>query len=410
MDGSPVDLAFALLPTREIELTIETVECDDMATPLSWLIPGATSTSTALAQVDVPTTVVLDPTTPFTLPPSLYADPDQFDFQSTAFFAPACLVLTAESTDAAGRPATEVFNTSVNVTVATPCHPGRFNPRDGSNLQTVCSLCAFGQYQPSFGSRSCVTCPANLTRTTDVGSSSVSDCVSCTLGYYCPVGSEEPLPCPGGGYESLAHGLDHTSNVTDCEHLPCLPGYWCGPAAAEGSTYVQMIQVFPMATVVLPVAASGSFPFTVNNLNANGTLALRMSGAPIWVAGISASGALGTVTDASGGGGGADVAVTLPFAGDFSVNVIVDTAVLGSTVTSGVTGIVALEWAVVGGSGDALDSDQLSQLDFFPGLELNVSVDIVTVVVTPDTFFYTADYATTVAQSSSQVQIFNPLW
>lgn len=48
---------------------------------------------------------------------------------------------------------------------------------------------------------------------------------ACPIGYYCPIGTDYPLPCPQGTF-SRSTGV---TTVDDC--LPCLPGHYCNVLA-----------------------------------------------------------------------------------------------------------------------------------------------------------------------------------
>ena len=78
----------------------------------------------------------------------------------------------------------------------------------------------------------------------------MSDCKSCTSGYYCSQGAAAALPCPGGRHadQTIIANVGYLSGLDDCvvcpagtscsvgsaEPAPCLPGSF--NAAPEAST------------------------------------------------------------------------------------------------------------------------------------------------------------------------------
>ncbi|PHJ25134.1 gcc2 and gcc3 domain-containing protein, partial [Cystoisospora suis] len=102
--------------------------------------------------------------------------------------------------------------------------------------------CPKGYYCPP-GVETPQRCPDGSTRTT-VGGRYATDCEECPPsyyckekekssflcppGHYCPAGTlEEPLPCPGGSYNSF----QGSQTLTAC--LPCPPGYACPEGTGE---------------------------------------------------------------------------------------------------------------------------------------------------------------------------------
>lgn len=52
----------------------------------------------------------------------------------------------------------------------------------------------------------------------------------CPPGFYCPVQTEDPLPCPNGTYRDVPQG----EKKDDC--LPCKLGHYCGSENLTDST------------------------------------------------------------------------------------------------------------------------------------------------------------------------------
>ena len=91
--------------------------------------------------------------------------------------------------------------------VALPCSPGRYSNETGSPEchdcprgfyqdlpgRSSCTLCVPGSYCPDEGSASPVSCPSG-TYSSQSGLQSIEQCLACPKGFYCPLGSNEPVP------------------------------------------------------------------------------------------------------------------------------------------------------------------------------------------------------------------------
>lgn len=77
---------------------------------------------------------------------------------------------------------------------ASACPAGTYRALSGGKDGAACAACQSGKYCPSRGMSEGLTCPQ---------------------GYYCPVGTTDPEPCPIGTYGSKA-GLKDSRECTDC--------------------------------------------------------------------------------------------------------------------------------------------------------------------------------------------------
>ena len=102
-----------------------------------------------------------------------------------------------------------------------PCSPGTFNNRTGQQSQLSCRACPAGEYCENYGlsSPTGYCSPGWYCN----GSSTVSKTLvhggRCLAGYYCTMGSAEPLPCPRGKYCASNELSSPTGN--------CSAGYYC---------------------------------------------------------------------------------------------------------------------------------------------------------------------------------------
>lgn len=191
-------------------------------------------------------------------------------------------------------------NITVDVTalISAPCDVGT-SSANGFNYPTPCEFCQLGTYSQSRQAVSCTSCPDNFPRTLAVGAISSSQCTKCPLGYYCPIGSP-PVLCPAdGGYEPIGSDQDDRRS-SGCVVVPCAPGYWCGPGAAEGVTYIQNLQVSDVSiAVVLGLVKTIPLPVT-NVLRDFGDIILNVtSSLPVWLKITPTSIALPPLTSAS---------------------------------------------------------------------------------------------------------------
>ncbi|CUE73353.1 membrane-associated protein, putative [Bodo saltans] len=99
-----------------------------------------------------------------------------------------------------------------------PCASGTYQPNTGGRSQSDCLSCTVGNYCPQ-GSSAVIACPAGsytpFNRTTGAGPSGLIDstlCLLCPAGYYCPTGSSAPSYCLPGTYSDSG-----ASSCTTCE-------------------------------------------------------------------------------------------------------------------------------------------------------------------------------------------------
>ena len=82
-----------------------------------------------------------------------------------------------------------------------PCPIGTFRGFDRGAAPTDCAICTSGAYCPTTGMTTPLACPA---------------------GFYCPLGTKYPEPCPEGTFSNSLSLTDSKS----CS--PCTSGYYCG--------------------------------------------------------------------------------------------------------------------------------------------------------------------------------------
>ena len=328
-------------------------------------------------------------TTSVTIATDTYASPTKFDGDSTSVSKQACVLLAVSS------PATnEAQNFSIPVTaeIYAPCRAGRFEAATGSNRFSPCSPCVHGSFADAAGATACTPCPANSSYTLSVGSASASDCVRCPLGYYCPLGQANPQPCPAGAWESIQNGYAAALAATDCERRACSPGFWCGPGAAENATYRLVLDLAPLAPIFVPAKARIRQAFIVTNRDPVSPAILKIDAAnnvPAWLLGVSTS-----PTDAPLS------QVTLPPNAATPVYVVVDAAAAPNSPSTH-THTLNLAWS--------LPNDASLYTADFSGLAVNVTMNVVEVVVSPKSFSLTTDLGTKLDTSTTTVQLFNTL-
>lgn len=93
-----------------------------------------------------------------------------------------------------------------------PCPPGHFCP-GGSQYPIACKG---GEYNSRWAQSECLVCPPGYFCPN--ASTNVTDCPK---GFYCPNGSASAIPCPKGSYKNVTLG----DNVLDCTICP--PGEYC---------------------------------------------------------------------------------------------------------------------------------------------------------------------------------------
>eukprot|EP01135_Chromosphaera_perkinsii_P005913 Nk52_evm8s371 gene=Nk52_evmTU8s371 len=122
-----------------------------------------------------------------------------------------------------------------------PCPPGTFTGATDLFQSTDCTDCTAGNYCLGGGSTVTGTCPVGHycpTKTTfpdqfpctagtyvsSTGSTQSSDCVTCTQGHFCELGTGTPVKCPSGTY------MPNTGAKKQSDCLPCTAGHKCGEA------------------------------------------------------------------------------------------------------------------------------------------------------------------------------------
>ncbi len=110
-------------------------------------------------------------------------------------------------------------DTLASTTWSGECSPGHYCP-EGSVSKTQAS-CPIGTYrsltrgsQPSH----CSICPSG----SFCNQPAMSQPTTCPAGYYCPLGTINPEPCPEGTYSGNV-GLTDSKSCTTCPS-----GYYCG--------------------------------------------------------------------------------------------------------------------------------------------------------------------------------------
>ena len=142
-----------------------------------------------------------------------------------------------------------------------PCPPGTWQPYMHQSNASACLpcvtgyacpdptmpnydqyVCPEGHYCPP-GTADPLPCPGGTYRDM-LNGTTVTDCVPCTCGHYCPPGSELPIVCPDGSYcpematnASVCPGGYYCTGrltvggVGSCEPEICPPGHFCPPAS-----------------------------------------------------------------------------------------------------------------------------------------------------------------------------------
>jgi hypothetical protein len=88
---------------------------------------------------------------------------------------------------------------------------------------TASSECSPATYNDKFLQSSCLDCPEGY-YCPHSGMSTYAS-YNCTKGHYCPLRSSQPLPCPAGTFSS------HIANTKLSDCLSCTPGYYCDTSA-----------------------------------------------------------------------------------------------------------------------------------------------------------------------------------
>ena len=92
--------------------------------------------------------------------------------------------------------------------------------------------CPGGFYRINSTFEGCVPCPPGRYSSASHATDSEQCFNVCPPGYYCPAGSVEPTPCPGGRY-SDAYGL----SSEECSGS-CMAGYFCPRGSTRATQYV----------------------------------------------------------------------------------------------------------------------------------------------------------------------------
>ena len=109
--------------------------------------------------------------------------------------------------------------------------------------------CPFGSYQPAKLSERCLDCPQGKF----CNETAITEPYICPPGYYCPLNSKYPTPCPEGTYNG-GTGADRVEQCVNCDpgkacesvglpspNIDCDPGHYCSIGAAVrnpiGETY-----------------------------------------------------------------------------------------------------------------------------------------------------------------------------
>ena len=112
------------------------------------------------------------------------------------------------------------------VNFTTPCPVGAMCPK-GSVAYTVCPD-KFYQNLP--GQANCISCPSRSYCLNSGNLAIASLPRDCPQGYYCPINTASPLPCPASTFSNRT-GL---SLVGECDS--CIPGYYCQTTALTSPT------------------------------------------------------------------------------------------------------------------------------------------------------------------------------
>jgi hypothetical protein len=268
----------------------------------------------------------------------------------------------------------------VSILLYVPCDVGTFTP-SGTNQQQSCMLCPLGSFMKETGASQCDACAATVPRTLSLGANSTSACLSCPLGSYCPIGSL-PVLCPAGGYESLANDLLLDSR-DGCENLPCLDGWWCGPGAAEGSTYGRILSFSPVLSTVL-LRSTRTVTWGITNVDLMKPVRMYPTASSAFISGLQA-------TDGSSVQAGFDI----PPASTTYLQVTLDATSLDPSHPV-VAGNMTFAW-----HDDSLSSNFT--------LTVPTQIQLTSVVVTPQSFTYQIALGDTALNPTPLVNIFNTL-
>ncbi|EDV25654.1 uncharacterized protein TRIADDRAFT_55968 [Trichoplax adhaerens] len=134
-----------------------------------------------------------------------------------------------------------------------PCPPGTFNPNKGIKDVSECTSCSGGYYCSSFnGSFETGKCSAgyfcaNGSNTNQPNEFTLGKGGICPAGYYCELGTQDPNPCPSGTFSNKT-GLTALNQCDSCYggyycNIPgltspsgkCSPGYYCVSNANESA-------------------------------------------------------------------------------------------------------------------------------------------------------------------------------
>ena len=137
----------------------------------------------------------------------------------------------------------------------TPCPPGKYNDLLSQSHSALCRICPAGTTCATRGLSLPIPCPAGTYSSqpelkgectpgpagkysSTAGLTSLSSFTTCSVGYYCPAGSNNQLPCGPGNYCDAAgmsspklcakgrYGSSSNNTTAQCDG-PCAAGYYC---------------------------------------------------------------------------------------------------------------------------------------------------------------------------------------
>jgi hypothetical protein len=137
----------------------------------------------------------------------------------------------------------------------TPCPPGKYNNSLSQRNSTACIICPPGTTCPTRGLSSPTLCPAGTYSSqselkgectqgpagkysSDTGRTNDSGFITCAVGYYCPAGANNQMPCGPGNYCDIVglsspklcakgrYGSSSNNTTAQCDG-PCAAGYYC---------------------------------------------------------------------------------------------------------------------------------------------------------------------------------------
>lgn len=137
----------------------------------------------------------------------------------------------------------------------TPCPPGKYNDSLSRSDPTACIICPAGTTCPNKGLSSPTPCPAGTYSSqpelkgectqgpagkysSDTRQTNDSSFTTCSVGHYCPAGSNNELPCGPGNYCDTVglsspklcakgrYGSSSNNTTAQCDG-PCAAGYYC---------------------------------------------------------------------------------------------------------------------------------------------------------------------------------------